>query len=1043
MKTSTLPAAASSLLPPGRSFLGPLLAALAAFGGLLVPAANAAVIAGTVVNQHTGQFLERATVRVPGTAWQTLTDRDGSFRLAGLPAGTHTVVVSYAGLDEATRTVSVAAEDTLAVEFALTSAVYVMGQFVVSSTIEGTAYAINQQRRSESVRSVTSVDAFLDQVTGSPGEFLKNLSGLQMEYNQNEPQTIRVRGMDPTLTIVTMDGNEVASSSDSNDIRRTMVDQLSLALIGNVEVFKAPIPSMSANAIGGSVNLNTRSAFDQKGRRASLALGVTMDSHDFHLRKTRSIGHGDPDMRRVLPIGRLDYSNSFFSNRLGVVFSVGRDDTNQLGSSETLPVVVAPLPGTTLPAPPAIYTQENVAVRRGAYTLTPNRQRRTRNDVSLNTDLKISDAWQAYLKTTFTDYISTNRAHLFILTPGTIVPGASAAEYTTTNGTFSQGVGVFEPKSTRSWQLSPGLRYRAGGWRIDLAGGFSKSINHYRNPTTFSAVSTTGIAPLNYTLRSQGLLERPAAIVINSGPDPYDLNNYRFTPATVATSSDPRALLANQAATLTRNDRDSSEARLSARLDVRRDFTGRFPFHLQGGLALNRIERERRNPVKTWHWVGPDGRGGTADDALPLGLFAEPPGVGTANFPGFHLREPTYLSTRAIHDYLVANPQSFVFNEARAAEAERANRRAVDEQVNAAYLLGNFSFDRLNVLTGVRVEQTLVEATGIRTLPTSGPRSILVGPLAGLNPNSLPAVRAKYQEVTTESDYTSRPFPYLHLRYEVLRSLQARASYTEAIGRPSFAQILPTVTQNDTANPPTVSVNTAALKPQRSRNLDLSFEYYTPTAGEWTAAWFGRDVTDYISSTRLAMTPALLAELELDSSYSTYDVITSQNLGAADWRGFELGMRQRLRDFARLPAALHGVELWANFTRIYQMEGTFTGGAAGPRVTGLANTVPKLYNAGLSYRSPTGRLFLQLTTNFQAARPTANITATNQLRDQWDSFQFWNVEGSWRLTPRLRLTGTGRNLTSERQAASQVGGFVRTRAQDTGIAWVFSAKYDL
>jgi outer membrane receptor protein involved in Fe transport len=237
-------------------------------------------------------------------------------------------------------------------------------------------------------------------------------------------------------------------------------------------------------------------------------------------------------------------------------------------------------------------------------------------------------------------------------------------------------------------------------------------------------------------------------------------------------------------------------------------------------------------------------------------------------------------------------------------------------------------------------------------------------------------------------------------------------------------------------------VNTTSLKPQRSKNVDFSAEYYTKTAGEWTASWFGRDVKDYISSTRTPITPKIMADLGLDSSFSNYEVITSQNLGTAKWQGFEFGMRQRLRDFSFVPHLLHQVEIWANFTKIYQMEGTFTGGASGALITGLANTVPKLYNAGISYRSPRGKFFVQLTTNYQAAKPTADITATNQLRDQLDSFQFWNVEASYRLTPSLRLTGTGRNLTSVRQSTSQVGGIVRLRNQNTGIAWVFSAKYD-
>jgi hypothetical protein len=79
------------------------------------------------------------------------------------------------------------------------------------------------------------------------------------------------------------------------------------------------------------VNFNTRSAFDQKGRRSSVTVGVTMDSHDFNFNKTPGPGHGDPAMRRVLPIGRFDFSDAFLDNRLGLVFSVVPDDTNQLG----------------------------------------------------------------------------------------------------------------------------------------------------------------------------------------------------------------------------------------------------------------------------------------------------------------------------------------------------------------------------------------------------------------------------------------------------------------------------------------------------------------------------------------------------------------------------------------------------------------------------------------------------------------------------------------------------------------------------------------
>lgn len=213
-----------------------------AVAGLLVGSARAADITGSVLNKTTQRFLERAEVQVTGTPFLALTDKDGSYRLAGLPAGTYSVVASYAGLEAKTQTIIVTGDESVKADFELTSDIYVLGEFRVQSTVEGTAFAINQQRRAESARSVTSIDAFIDQVTGNPGEFLKNIPGIQMDFSQNEPQLIRLRGMDPALTSVTMDGNDVATAGSSGTGRALQIDQLSLGLIDNVEVFKAPIP---------------------------------------------------------------------------------------------------------------------------------------------------------------------------------------------------------------------------------------------------------------------------------------------------------------------------------------------------------------------------------------------------------------------------------------------------------------------------------------------------------------------------------------------------------------------------------------------------------------------------------------------------------------------------------------------------------------------------------------------------------------------------------------------------------------------------------
>lgn len=1024
-----------------RAFLRVVALAACCFG----PAAFAATIQGTVINQNTRRYLERATVQVQGTSHQALTDKDGSFRLTGVPAGTYTVVVDYAGLSQATKTVTVSEQEPATAAFELTSDVYKMGEFVVNSTVEGTAYAINQQRRAESLRSIASMDAFIDQSTGNPGEFLRNISGIQMDYSQNEPNRIRLRGMAPELTTVTMDGNEIASAASSGTNRQLEIDQLSMAAISSVEVFKAPIPSMSANAIGGLVNFTTKSAFEQQGRRVSAQIGVMLDSHDFG-GESDGPGHNNVGReRRIYPIGRFEYSNAFLNDRLGIVFSAGRDHTFMLGSSTTQSLNVLAPPGGSLPPAPTPYDTQNAVVRRGQLAFAPNRQLRTRSDVSLNTDFRFNDATTLFLKTTVSKYHSSNRAHLFFLTPDANAYAADSTleTYTTNNGTASHNVSVFD-KHTHSWQIAPGLKFKSGAWKVDLVGGLSKSTNHYENPNNFNALSITTVSGLGWTISTPVDDEKPSSITQRTGPDLYDLNNYFPSQGNLATEGQR----ANHNGFVSNNVRHSSEVRWSGRLDVQRDFHARFPFYLKAGVAYNDTIRDKRQPQRRWYWVGDDGTPGTADDTTAagarMGRFAEPVPV-SQQIPHYNLREPVYPNMVRIWEHYQANPQVLVENLAYAEEQKFLGRRKIDEQIRSAYAMGSITFDKLNVLGGVRVEETDIVATGSRQLATAGPNSVLP---PGVNANSLEGVRAKYRFITTRSDYTSDPFPYLHLKYDWLPDLVTRASYTEAIGRPNFAQILPSMTQDDTPAggfAGTVTVTRAGLLPQRSKNLDFSVEYFTRSAGVWEASWFERDVDDYISSATVPMTPALLAELGLGSEFSNYRVSTSANLGNAIWRGYELGVRHQLRDWKWMPTFLHGIEVWANHTRIYEMEGSFGAGVSGPKITYLASVVEKLYNGGISYRSPRGTFYLHLKTNIQGPRPSQNLPATGaaaQRMPRQEKYQFWDMEATYKLTPNLRLIATARNLFSERQRTTEMN-IVTSRQQDTGISWMFAAKYDM
>src|SRR5215218_5264976 len=91
---------------------------------LLVPERSFAQAVGTVTGTVTGtggQPLVGASVAVAGTTRGDQTNAQGQFTIAAVPVGSRTLRATFAGYGEATRTVTVAAGQTVTATFALTA----------------------------------------------------------------------------------------------------------------------------------------------------------------------------------------------------------------------------------------------------------------------------------------------------------------------------------------------------------------------------------------------------------------------------------------------------------------------------------------------------------------------------------------------------------------------------------------------------------------------------------------------------------------------------------------------------------------------------------------------------------------------------------------------------------------------------------------------------------------------------------------------------------------------------------------------------------
>lgn len=99
-------------------------AAQAQTGAAQAPSAASGGVRGRVFDTASGEYVRNAEVRIEGTPIVAYSEDGGAFRLSGVPAGEVTVLVRYAGLQEARVAVTVAAGQTAVLDIELKAPIY-------------------------------------------------------------------------------------------------------------------------------------------------------------------------------------------------------------------------------------------------------------------------------------------------------------------------------------------------------------------------------------------------------------------------------------------------------------------------------------------------------------------------------------------------------------------------------------------------------------------------------------------------------------------------------------------------------------------------------------------------------------------------------------------------------------------------------------------------------------------------------------------------------------------------------------------------------
>lgn len=227
---------------------------------------------GLLTDQSQTSYFEGAEITIKELGVSTVSNRDGSFRFGSLPQGNYTLIISYLGAPTDEVPITIESGQTLEQAFVLATAAE---KIVVYGQRAGQASAINQQRSADSIKSIVSSDAIGQFPDQNAAEALQRLPGLSIERDQGEGRFVGIRGIDPNLNNVTINGLNVPSPEAG--VRSVALDVIPSELIQSLEVSKSVTSDMDGDAIGGSVEVKSLSAFDRKGNTASITLQASQN----------------------------------------------------------------------------------------------------------------------------------------------------------------------------------------------------------------------------------------------------------------------------------------------------------------------------------------------------------------------------------------------------------------------------------------------------------------------------------------------------------------------------------------------------------------------------------------------------------------------------------------------------------------------------------------------------------------------------------------------------------------------------------------------
>jgi len=254
-------------------------------------------VVGRVTDSVSSQGIAVATIVVDGTALSARSGNDGSYRIANVPAGPHTVKATRIGYRSVSKPVTVVADRDSTVDFALTPRPTELEEVVAIG------YGSTERRElTGAVSSVTSDQVASAPVTSVEQALLGRAAGVEVVTSSGQPGAgtmVRIRGGNSVSA-----GNDPLYVLDGVPMNNNLTDGTTGTILGEGMRGVNPIAGLNPDDVESIEILKDASASGIYGARAANGVVLITTKRGRAGQNIVSFGsyYGIQDVRRTLPL---------------------------------------------------------------------------------------------------------------------------------------------------------------------------------------------------------------------------------------------------------------------------------------------------------------------------------------------------------------------------------------------------------------------------------------------------------------------------------------------------------------------------------------------------------------------------------------------------------------------------------------------------------------------------------------------------------------------------------------------------------------------